>query len=125
MDVIAFVLENYFVQFTVQYHKYFIHSVKCVINTIKFMTKYSKLSEQLNNGCSHPNIFNLRKLLKQIQAANEVTMIQYAAGGVRVTKRRKYRSIDERILQLKERLQRGDIDIIQYADAASHDLYLD
>ncbi|KAJ8312368.1 hypothetical protein KUTeg_009741 [Tegillarca granosa] len=53
------------------------------------------------------------RLLKQIQAANEVTIIQYATGGVCATKRRKYRSIDERIVQLKERLQRGDIDIVR------------
>ncbi|KAJ8304210.1 hypothetical protein KUTeg_017793 [Tegillarca granosa] len=63
---------------------------------------HNKLKKQVR--CTHPNIFNLLKLLKQIQAANEVSMIQYAAGGVRATKRRKFRSIDERIVQLKERL---------------------
>lgn len=84
---------------------------------------HNKLKKHVR--CAHPNIYSLLKLLKQIQAANEVTMIQYAAGGVRATKRRKYRAIDDRITQLKERLDRGDIDIIQYADAASYVLHLD
>ncbi|KAJ8304337.1 hypothetical protein KUTeg_017920 [Tegillarca granosa] len=40
---------------------------------------HNKLKKQVR--CAHPNIFNLLKFLKQIQAANEVTMIQYAAVG--------------------------------------------
>lgn len=39
-------------------------------------------------------------------------------------KKRKYRQLDRRIHDLKERLRRGHIQLIDYADAVSHLLHL-
>ncbi|KAJ8316575.1 hypothetical protein KUTeg_005874 [Tegillarca granosa] len=55
-----------------------------------------------NEGPRKPTIWKAGIIIAKLNSsANEVTMIQYAVGGVRATKRRKYRSIDERIVQLK------------------------
>ncbi|KAJ8308781.1 hypothetical protein KUTeg_013655 [Tegillarca granosa] len=63
--------------------------------------------------------------IQQIQAVTEITILQYAAGGKRNVKRRKYRDIDHRLATLKQRLQNGDIDVIRFADSASYILHLD
>ena len=51
---------------------------------------HSKLKKHLQHP--HPSIFNLIKLLKHEEAINDMKMIQYAAGGKRVPKKRNYRS---------------------------------
>ncbi|CAC5405393.1 unnamed protein product [Mytilus coruscus] len=58
------------------------------------------------------------------QAANEVKKVQYAAGGKMRGKAKKYREIEERFTTLKETLQKGTTDYIQYGDAASYILKL-
>ena len=58
------------------------------------------------------------------QAANEAKMIQISAGGIVRPKMKKYRQLDARITDLKERLRQG-MDVMEYADAASHLLHLD
>jgi hypothetical protein len=40
-------------------------------------------------------------------------------------KAKRYRDIDSRLIQLKERLTSGSIDVVQYSDAAPHLLHLD
>ncbi|XP_062612625.1 uncharacterized protein LOC134274356, partial [Saccostrea cucullata] len=73
----------------------------------------------------HPNLFMFVQLIQKEQAANEAKMIQLAAGGVVRPKKRKYRQLDRHIQDLKDRLRRGDIQIMDYADAASHLLHLE
>ena len=68
---------------------------------------HHKLNNQLHKA--HPNLFLVIQKLQNIQAANEIRLIQYAAGGKRKTQKLKYRSIDSRLDQLKERLQQGEI----------------
>jgi hypothetical protein len=71
------------------------------------------------------HIFNLIKLLKHEEAINDMKMIQYAAGGKRVSKKRKYREIDHRLTELKQRLHNQEISPVQFADTASYLLHLD
>ena len=52
----------------------------------------------------HPNIYNLIKLIQSQQSATEIRLIQYAAGGKRIQRKRKYVQIDNRLATLKERL---------------------
>ena len=73
----------------------------------------------------HPNIYHLLTYLKEEQAANEVTIIQYQAGGVRLTKRQKYTQLIQRLHQLKVCLQNQDITVLHYADTASYLLHLE
>ena len=68
---------------------------------------------------------DLLKHLKESQSVNEVTIIQQAAGGVRLPKRRKYILIKTRLEQLKLRLQANKLSMVQYADAAAYLLNLD
>lgn len=73
----------------------------------------------------HPNIFMFIQLIQKEQAANEAKMIQLAAGGVVRPKKKKYRQLDTRIRQLKDRLRQGNIQLMEYADAASHLIHLE
>ena len=52
-------------------------------------------------------------------------MIQYAAGGKQVPKKRKYREIDHRLTELKQRLHNQEIALDQFSDTASYLLHLD
>ena len=59
-----------------------------------------------------------------VEALNSIKIIQYAAGGARPVKRRKYRDLKNRLNTLKLRLQAGEITIVQYADDASYLLHI-
>lgn len=83
---------------------------------------HSKINKQLN--AAHPNIYRLISLLQCIQANNEADIIQTAAGAKHRPQEVRYRRIDQRLTQLKNRLIDGDIDIMDYLDAASHLLHL-
>ena len=72
----------------------------------------------------HPNIYNLIKLIQSQQSATEIRLIQYAAGGKRIQRKRKYIQIDNRLATLKERLNNGAITLEEFADSASHVLHL-
>ena len=72
----------------------------------------------------HPNIYNLIKLIQSQQSATEIRLIQYAAGGKRIQRKRKYVQIDNRLATLKERLTNGAITPEEFADSASHLLHL-
>ena len=73
----------------------------------------------------HPNIYEIIKILQTTQAMTEITIIHFAAGGTRPMKRRKYRTIDNQLRRLKDRLYQGDMEVMDYADAASRLLHLD
>ncbi len=83
---------------------------------------HHKLNNQLNKA--HPNLFLIIQKLQNVQAATEIQLIQYAAGGKRKTRKLKYRNIDTRLGDLKERLQQGHIDVNHYTDAVSRLLKL-
>lgn len=55
---------------------------------------------------------------------NRDRLIQYAAGGKRIQRKRKYVQIDNRLATLKERLTNGAITPEEFADSASHLLHL-
>ncbi|KAK3090045.1 hypothetical protein FSP39_008796 [Pinctada imbricata] len=63
-------------------------------------------------------------VIKLIQVANEVRLVQYAAGGKRAARKRKYKEIERRVEDQKTRLNNGEITAIAYADAASHLIHL-
>ncbi|CAC5420063.1 unnamed protein product [Mytilus coruscus] len=68
----------------------------------------------------HPNNFKLIKLLKHEEAFNDLTMIQYTAGGKRVAQKRKYVEINNGLEDLKVRHRNQEITTLQFGDAASH-----
>jgi hypothetical protein len=67
---------------------------------------------------AHPNIYLIIEVLQNTQEFTECTIIQYAAEGAHPPKRRRYRVIDTR-----HRYQQGLINVVDYADAASHLLH--
>ncbi|XP_069142033.1 uncharacterized protein [Argopecten irradians] len=84
---------------------------------------HNKLKKKVEH--SHPNIYSIIRVFQEIQANNEITRIQHAAGGQTRPRAKRYRNIDSRLTQLKERLETGAMDVIQYIDAASHLLHLE
>lgn len=82
---------------------------------------------KMNKICkrSHPNIYVLVQMLQKEQATNEAKMIQLSAGGKPRSKRRKYRNLDSQLQHLKDRFRAGQLDVVQYADAASHLIHLE
>ena len=58
---------------------------------------------------AHPNIYEAVELFKAEQTATEVSlMLQLAAGGLPVRRRRKYRRHEKRLLTIKEKYEAGD-----------------
>jgi len=82
-----------------------------------------KLKNQVHH--SHPNIYKLITILQRQQASTEIKIIQYAAGGKRVPRKRKYVEIDDRLDTLKDRLQNDLISVVEFADAALYLLHLE
>ncbi|CAG2196462.1 unnamed protein product [Mytilus edulis] len=80
---------------------------------------YTRFFSLLKNACTQ----------RQIQLNPTTFFIDYEsayhAGGVRPTKRRKYTQLNQRLQQLKDQLQNGDITVFQFADTASYLLHLD
>ena len=56
-------------------------------------------------GKAHPNIYEVVSLFKSEQAATEVPLMQVAAGGLPVRKRRKYRNHERRLVTIKEKYE--------------------
>ena len=83
---------------------------------------HHKLNNQLHKA--HPNLYIIIELLQKTQASNEIRLIQYAAGGKRKTRKLKYRMLDARLQQQKQRLTQGEVDVYQYTDIVSHLLKL-
>jgi hypothetical protein len=79
---------------------------------------HNKIKKKVHHA--HPNIYLNIEVLQNTQEVTECTIIQYAAGGAHPPKRRRYRVIDTR-----HRYQQGLINVVDYADAASHFLHLD
>jgi hypothetical protein len=84
---------------------------------------HNKIKKNVHHA--HPNIYQIIEVLQNTQAVAECTIIQYGAGGARPPKRRRYRVMDTRLQLLKDRYHQGLINVVDYADAASHLLHLD
>lgn len=67
----------------------------------------------------HPNEYTFIQFIQKKRTANETTVIQLAAVGV-LGPKKKYRHLDQRIHDLKERLRRRHIHFMDYVDAAFH-----
>ncbi|XP_060062976.1 uncharacterized protein LOC132543455 [Ylistrum balloti] len=72
---------------------------------------HNKLKKRVKTA--HPNIYNIIEKFQRLQAATEVKIIQYAAGGQRRQKARKYREVEEHLANLKADLMNGTKDFIQ------------
>ena len=81
---------------------------------------------KINKICktAHPNIYTIMKMLQNIQSTNEAKLIQLSAGGKQRTKKRMHRQLDS-LQQLKTRFRNGTLNVVDYADAASHLLHID
>ncbi|XP_060071015.1 uncharacterized protein LOC132550930 [Ylistrum balloti] len=84
---------------------------------------HSKLKKRIPHA--HPNIYLFIRVLKDIQAANDINRIQRAAGGLPVLKRRRYWNLDDRLIQLKTLLQNDEINFINYGDRATYLLHME
>jgi hypothetical protein len=62
---------------------------------------HNKIKKKVHHA--HPNIYLIIEVLQNTQTVTECTIIQYAAGGARPPKRRRYIVIDTRLQLLKER----------------------
>ena len=69
---------------------------------------------------SAPNIYEVVSLFKSEQAAIEVTLMQVAAGGLPVRKRRKYRNHERRLMTIMEKYEAGDYTLSKLVKAYSH-----
>ncbi|XP_033724691.1 uncharacterized protein LOC117314710 [Pecten maximus] len=84
---------------------------------------HGKLKKKVRH--SHPNIYTIIRVFQEIQASIEIDRIQKDAGGPTRPRCKKYRNIDRRLTQLKERLENNTLSLMEYADAASHLLHLE
>ena len=71
-------------------------------------------------GKAQPNIYKVVSLFKSEQAATEVTLMQVAARGLPVRKRRKYRNHKRRLMTIKEKYEAGDYTLSELVKAYSH-----
>ena len=71
-------------------------------------------------GKAHPNIYEAVSLFKSEQAATEVSLIQLAAGGLPVRRRRKYRNHEKRLTTIKEKYEAGDYSLSELIQAYSN-----
>ncbi len=69
---------------------------------------------------AHPNIYEAINLFKAEQAATEVSLMQLAAGGVPIRRRRKYRRHEKRLLTIKEKYEAGDYTLSELLKAFSN-----
>ena len=71
-------------------------------------------------GKAHPNVFEMVKFLLDEQKLNELRTVRYEAGQRLPPKKAKYQNMNNRLDNLKFRLATGAIQLMHYADAASH-----
>ncbi len=71
-------------------------------------------------GKAHRNIYEAITLFQSEQAATEVSLMQLAAGGLPVRRRRKYRNHEKRLATIKEKYEAGDYTLSELLKAYSH-----
>jgi len=88
------------------------------VNGIKGCTKgffERRLAEK-----AHPNIYEAVTLFQSKQAATEVSIMQMAAGGLPIHRRRKYRNYEKRLVTIREKFAAGDYSLSELVKACSH-----
>jgi hypothetical protein len=73
---------------------------------------------------AHPSLFQFLSFIQREQHTNETLRVQYAGGGKRPSKRRKYRAIDNRLRVLHDRLLGEEIQMMEYSDLCGALLHL-
>lgn len=68
-------------------------------------------------GKAHPNIYEAVSLFQAEQAATEISLMQLAAGGLLV-RRRKYRNCDKRLQTIKEKYEVGEYTLSELLPSA-------
>ena len=71
-------------------------------------------------GKAHPNIDEAVELFKAKQTATEVSLMQLAAGGLPVRRRRKYQRHEKRLLTIEEKYEADDYTLSELAKAFSN-----
>ena len=71
-------------------------------------------------GKAHPNIYEVVDVFKAEQTATEVSLLQLAAGGLPVRRRRKYRRHEKRLLTIKEKYEAGNYTLSELVKAFSN-----
>ena len=73
-------------------------------------------------GKAHLNIYEAVTLFQSEQATTEVSIMQLAAGGLPVRRRRirKYRNYEKRLLTSREKYEAGDYSLWELVKACSH-----
>ena len=71
-------------------------------------------------GKAHPNIYEAVELFKAEQTGTEVSLMQLAAGGLPVRRRRKYRRHEKRLLTIKEKYEANDYTLSELVKAFSN-----
>jgi hypothetical protein len=75
-------------------------------------------------GKSHPNIYELLTVFQDVQNDNEIELRLLLLGNNAKKPKKKYRDIHQKIMKLRERLEKNDIDIIGFTDACSYQIRL-
>lgn len=83
---------------------------------------HSKVKRAVQHA--HPNIFTVIELFQKVEASSAIKMLQFAAGGARPIKRRRYRALNSRLAALKTSLGNGEMEVVHYADTASYLLHI-
>ena len=68
---------------------------------------------------AHPNIYEAVTLFQSEQATTEVSIMQLAAGGLPVHRRKKYRNYEKRLVTIRE-YEAGDYSLSELVKACSH-----
>ena len=71
-------------------------------------------------GKPHPNIFEVIELFKREQASVEVKIAQLEAGGRAPPRKRVCIRMDQRLKEMKTRLENGECSLAEYVSAVGH-----
>ena len=70
-------------------------------------------------GKAHPNTYKAVTLFQSEQAVTEISLMQLAAGGLPMRRRRKYRNYGKRLMTIKEKYKAGDYSLSELLNAHS------
>jgi len=75
-------------------------------------------------GKAHPNVYEFIQVIRDEQKMNEIRLVQYSAGQRLPPKKKKYQDLQRQLDVLKNRLERGDLDVVEFLDHVSHSIKL-
>lgn len=79
---------------------------------------HSKLNRIVKK--SHPNLFEFILVIQVEQSVNEIKLLQIEGGAARPIKKRKYRRLEEKISDLKQKFSAGHTTMMRYLDSVSY-----